>query len=113
MEEDTPNFRQTSSRVVSRWKLSITTLNLNSGSYCFRLAAMSLVPFWFASFAVYFTRCGTYANGGGNLITGFLGLIGAACVAFVALSSFIVKQRPSSTRWRLTTALDAEERFAL
>src|SRR5260370_10213858 len=28
------NLRQTSSRVVSRWKLSMTTLNLNSGSYC-------------------------------------------------------------------------------
>jgi len=40
-----------------------------------------------------------YANGGGNLLTGFLGLIGAACVALVALSSFLVKQRPSSTRW--------------
>lgn len=41
-----------------------------------------------------------YANGGGNLITGFLGLIGAAGVAFVALSSFLVKQRPSSPQWR-------------
>jgi hypothetical protein len=41
-----------------------------------------------------------YANGGGNLITGFLGVIGATGVAFVALSSFIVKPRPSSTQWR-------------
>src|SRR5579875_1943070 len=59
MEEDTPNFRQTSSNVVSRWKLSITTLNLNSGSYCLRFAAMPLIPSWFASFTVYFTRYGT------------------------------------------------------
>jgi hypothetical protein len=41
-----------------------------------------------------------YAMGGGNLITGFLGLIGAVCVVLVALSSFLTKQRPSSTRWR-------------
>jgi len=41
-----------------------------------------------------------YTMGGGNLITGVLGLIGAVCVALVALSSFLTKQRPSSTRWR-------------
>ncbi len=41
-----------------------------------------------------------YAMGGGNFITGFLGLIGAACIALVALSSFLTKQRLSSTRWR-------------
>jgi hypothetical protein len=41
-----------------------------------------------------------YAMGGGNLITGFLGLIGAVCVALVALSSFLTKQRSSSTWWR-------------
>lgn len=41
-----------------------------------------------------------YANGGGNLITGIIALIGAVCVALVALSSFIVKQRSSPYRWR-------------
>ena len=41
-----------------------------------------------------------YTMGGGNLITGFIGLIGAVCVALVALSSFLAKQRPTSTRWR-------------
>jgi len=38
--------------------------------------------------------------GGGNLITGFIGLIGAAWVALVALSSFVAKQHSPSTRWR-------------
>lgn len=37
-----------------------------------------------------------YANGGGNLITGIIALVGAVCVALVALSSFIERQRPSS-----------------
>ncbi len=41
-----------------------------------------------------------YAMGGGNFITGLIGLIGAVCVALVALSSFLTKQRPTSTRWR-------------
>lgn len=41
-----------------------------------------------------------YANGGGNLITGFIALIGGVCVALVALSSFIMKQHSSSSTWR-------------
>ena len=42
-----------------------------------------------------------YAIGGGNLITGIIALIGAVCVALVALSSFIMKQRSSPyNRWR-------------
>ncbi len=38
-----------------------------------------------------------YANSGGNLVTGFIGLIGVVCVALVALSSFIVRQRYSAS----------------
>jgi hypothetical protein len=41
-----------------------------------------------------------YALGGGNIITGLIALVGAVCLALVALSSFIEKQRPSSSRWR-------------
>jgi hypothetical protein len=41
-----------------------------------------------------------YALGGGNVVTGFIALIGAACLALVALSSFIERQRPSSFRRR-------------
>ena len=41
-----------------------------------------------------------YALGGGNVITGLIALVGAVCLALVALSSFIEKQRPSSSRWR-------------
>jgi hypothetical protein len=40
--------------VVSRWKLSITTLNLNSDVYCFRLLA--IIPYLLFPFTVYFTR---------------------------------------------------------
>src|SRR5690348_3362071 len=36
-----------------------------------------------------------YALGGGNLITGIIAVIGAVCVALVALSSFIEKRRSS------------------
>jgi hypothetical protein len=40
IEEETVYFRHTSSSVVSRCKLSNTTLNLNSGVYCFRFPAI-------------------------------------------------------------------------
>ena len=42
-----------------------------------------------------------YANGG-NLITGVIALIGAVCVALVATSSFLVRQRSSSSSGRYT-----------
>lgn len=42
-----------------------------------------------------------YALGGGNLITGIIAVIGAVCVALVALSSFIERRRSSQyNRWR-------------
>ena len=41
-----------------------------------------------------------YVNGGGNLLTGFIALIGAVCIALVALSSFIIKQHSSPSNWR-------------
>jgi len=41
-----------------------------------------------------------FANGGGNLITGLLALLGAGCIAFVALSAFLVRERPSSSMRR-------------
>jgi hypothetical protein len=53
--------RETSSIVVSRCKLSSTTLNVNAGVYCFRLAAISIRTF-LAYLSVSFTRYGTIAN---------------------------------------------------
>src|SRR6266700_4086479 len=59
MEFDTPNFLRTSSKVVSRCKLSSTTFSLNSGVCCFRCFSICsntfLVPF-FPSSPVYYTR---------------------------------------------------------
>src|SRR5579883_2644300 len=40
-----------------------------------------------------------YADGS-NFITGIIAVVGAVCVALVALSSFLVKERPSPYRWR-------------
>lgn len=37
-----------------------------------------------------------YALGEGNVLTGLIALVGAVCIALVALSSFITKERPSS-----------------
>ena len=58
-ELGTSNLRHTSSMVVSRCKLSTTTLNLNSAVYDFRLPGIFDVPF--SCFTVYFTRYGTEA----------------------------------------------------
>src|SRR6266566_8441163 len=59
MEFVTPNFLRTSSKVVSRCKLSSTTFSLNSGVCCFRCFSICsntfLVPF-FPSSPVYYTR---------------------------------------------------------
>lgn len=43
------------------------------------------------------------AHGSGDLITGIIGLIGAVCLAFVALSSSVVKLRYSSSTRREKT----------
>jgi Na+/proline symporter len=41
-----------------------------------------------------------YAHGSGDLLTGIIGLIGAVCIVFVALSPFVVRQRSSSSTRR-------------
>src|SRR5436305_15291389 len=62
-EEDTSNFRQTSSMVVSRCKLSNTTLHLNSDEYCLRFPTTVLCTF-LAYYTVYFTMYGTHWRAG-------------------------------------------------
>ncbi len=42
----------------------------------------------------------SYATGDPNLLTGLLALVGVVCLALVACSTFIVKERPSSSNWR-------------
>src|SRR6266702_7163079 len=59
-------LRHFSSSVVSRCKLSNTTLNLNSGVYCFLFPAMLSGPFP-AYPCVYFSRDGTKAPNPLNL----------------------------------------------
>src|SRR5258707_10878669 len=41
-----------------------------------------------------------YAHGSGDLLTGIISLIGAVCIVFVAISSFVVRQRSSSSTRR-------------
>jgi uncharacterized membrane protein len=42
-----------------------------------------------------------YAQGGGNLITGLLAIVGAVCVILIACSAFLGNQRRSSSgKWR-------------
>jgi hypothetical protein len=43
---------------------------------------------------------GWAAAAGSNVLTGLLALVGLVCLALVALSSFLVKQRPPTSRWR-------------
>ena len=59
-------------------------------------------PEWCLAIAIAAALLGgglAYALREGNLLTGLLALIGTVCIALVALSSFIIKERPVS-RWR-------------
>lgn len=68
------------------------TLRLNFSEWCLAIAIVAALSAggW------------AYANNGGNLVTGIIALIGAMCVALAATSSFLVRQRYSSSSGRYT-----------
>jgi hypothetical protein len=64
---------------------SMPTLHLNFSEWCLAIAIVAALSAggW------------AYANDG-NLVTGIIAVVGAVCVALVALSSFLVRPHPSS-----------------
>ena len=69
---------------------SMPVLHLNFSEWCLAIAIV----------AALFAGGWAYAHGSGDLITGTIALVGAVCVALVALSSFLVRPRSSSSTAR-------------
>jgi uncharacterized membrane protein len=66
---------------------SMPVVRLNFSEWCLAIAVV----------AALFAGGWEYAHGGGDLITGIIALVGAVCIALVALSSFLAKPRSRST----------------
>ena len=60
---------------------SIPPLRLNFSQWCLAMACVAALGAggW------------AYAHGSGDLLTGIIGLIGAVCIVFVAISPFVVR----------------------
>lgn len=69
---------------------SMPTLHLNFSEWCLAIAIVAALCAggW------------AYAQNSGDLVTGIIALVGAVCVALVALSSFLVRPRSSSSPGR-------------
>jgi hypothetical protein len=82
--EPESNIRKMRRRPAARPGKPLPRLNISEWCLVIAIIAALIAGGW------------SYINGGGNLITGLLALLGVVCIAFVALSPFIVKKRPSS-----------------
>ena len=105
IEEILRNLERTngSMRRKAGVRRSMPTLRLSFSEWCLVIACVAAVGAGGWAYAHHPTidlTTGNIIAGGGNIVTGILALIGAACLAAVAIAPFVAKPRYSSSSTR-------------